>query len=84
MLKKLCKKLEIPFFKSMLSWSSGPKKYDGIWGAHWYKEIYKTKGFRKSTKKKILSEIKIKMTQKDQSIIQKANKLYFKILEKKI
>ena len=82
-LRKLCNRLEIPFFMSMLNWSSGSKKYDGIWGVHWYKEINKTTGFRRNTSTN-LDEIYKKFSQKDQEIIHKANKIYFKILEKKI
>ena len=83
-LQELCKSLEIPFCMSMLSWSSGPKKYDGIWGVHWYKEIYKTTGFKKKTNSNITTNSNIKFSQKDKSIIKKANTLYFKIIEKKI
>ena len=82
-LRKLCNSLEIPFFISMLNWSSGSKKYDGIWGAHWYKEINKTTSFSRSTSAKP-DKINKKMSQKDKNIIQRANKFYLKILEKKI
>ncbi len=82
-LRKLCNSLEIPFFTSMLNWSAGSKKYDGIWGVHWYKEINKTTSFMRTTsgnKDKVYK----KMSQIDKNIIQRANKFYFKILEKKI
>jgi hypothetical protein len=68
---------------SMLNWSSGSKKYDGIWGVHWYKEINKTTGFSRSTSTNT-DRINKKMTQKDKDIINRASKFYFKILEKKI
>ena len=82
-LRKLCNSLEIPFFTSMLNWSAGSKKYDGIWGVHWYKEINKTTSFMRITSGNT-DKVYKKMSQKDKNIIQRANKFYFKILEKKI
>ena len=82
-LRKLCNSLEIPFFNSMLNWSAGSKKYDGIWGVHWYKEINKTTSFMRITSGST-DKVYKKMSQKDKNIIQIANKFYFKILEKKI
>ena len=38
----------------MLSWKKGPHKQDGIWGSHWYDNIYSSSKFIK--KKNILSE----------------------------
>ena len=66
----------------MLNWSSGSKKYDGIWGVHWYKEINKTTGFKSTSAS--TEKINRKMSQKDKSIIHRANRFYLKILEKKI
>ncbi|MEE2621251.1 MAG: hypothetical protein VYA93_00700, partial [Pseudomonadota bacterium] len=82
-LRKLCNSLEIPFFTSMLNWSAGSKKYDGIWGVHWYEEINKTTGFSKSSSDNI-DKINKKISQKDKNIIERANRIYLKILEKKI
>ena len=67
----------------MLNWSAGSKKYDGIWGVHWYKEINKTTSFIRITSGNT-DKVYKKMSQKDKNIIQRANKFYFKILEKKI
>lgn len=44
-LSKLCKQLNIPFEKSMLSWQAGPKPEDGIWAKHWYDNVHKSTGF---------------------------------------
>ena len=46
-LKALCSALEIPFDPAMLSWSKGPKPYDGIWASYWYKSLHQTTGFGK-------------------------------------
>ena len=83
-LRKLCDNLEIPFYRSMLNWSPGSKDYDGIWGAHWYNEINKTIGFSKRTNSYTTNEENMTMSKKDKIIIEKANKFYYQILEKKI
>lgn len=44
-LKALCQHLEIDFEPAMLSWNSGPAKEDGIWGKHWYDNIWKSTKF---------------------------------------
>jgi hypothetical protein len=44
-LTQLCERLDIPWDPAMLSWESGPKPEDGIWGAHWYTRLHQTTGF---------------------------------------
>jgi hypothetical protein len=44
-LTRLCAALGINFTEKMLSWSAGPKPYDGIWAPHWYGEVHKSIGF---------------------------------------
>ena len=34
----------------MLSWPSGIRKTDGIWGKHWYKQVEASTGFKPYTK----------------------------------
>ena len=50
MLKQLCGKLNITFYKEMLSWPAGRRDSDGIWGKHWYGSVEKSTGFKKYTK----------------------------------
>ncbi len=50
-LKELCKALDIPFEKEMLSWPAGPIKEDGIWASHWYGNVHKSVGFKPYEKK---------------------------------
>ena len=45
MLTSLCHDLGIRFDQQMLSWSDGPKQYDGVWAKHWYGSVWKSKGF---------------------------------------
>lgn len=42
-LTEMCEMLGIPFAPEQLSWTAGPKPYDGCWGYAWYE------GCRKST-----------------------------------
>ncbi|MCP4182236.1 MAG: HAD family hydrolase [Hyphomicrobiales bacterium] len=45
MLMILCNRLGLEFDPEMLSWQSGPSDDDGIWGKHWYDNIWKSTGF---------------------------------------
>ena len=44
-LSNLCKALDIPFYKEMLSWPAGAKTYDGVWAKHWYKNVHQSTHF---------------------------------------
>jgi len=46
MLKKLCERLKVPFYKEMLSWPVGRRESDGIWGNHWYASVEASTGFQ--------------------------------------
>ena len=50
-LRIVCQKLAIPFYKEMLDWPAGPKPEDGIWAKHWYHNVHKSTGFSKYKKK---------------------------------
>lgn len=45
MLRALCAAIDLPFDPAMLSWSKGPKSYDGAWAPHWYDAVHKSTGF---------------------------------------
>lgn len=45
MLRRMCKKTDLPFQESMLSWPSDPKSYDGCWAPHWYQGVWETTRF---------------------------------------
>ena len=57
-LSSWCESININFDKSMLSWSEGSHKNDGIWWKHWYDNVIKTTGFKKYQKKDISIENK--------------------------
>lgn len=44
-LERLCTALSIPFTDRMLSWSPGPRPYDGAWAPHWYGAVHRSTGF---------------------------------------
>lgn len=44
-LNTLCEALDIPMDDKMLSWSAGPKAYDGCWAQYWYSNAHKSTGF---------------------------------------
>jgi hypothetical protein len=44
-LKQLCQRLDIQFYREMLHWSSGPKPYDGVWAPHWYTNVHQSTAF---------------------------------------
>jgi len=41
-LKQLCHRLDIQFYREMLHWNSGPKPYDGVWAPHWYANVHRS------------------------------------------
>lgn len=45
MLQKLCKACGIDFYDHMLSWPSGRRPEDGVWGSHWYNAVEASTGF---------------------------------------
>jgi hypothetical protein len=44
---ELCQKLDIPYYEEQLTWPSGPKSIDGLWGSYWYDQVHKSTGFGK-------------------------------------
>lgn len=44
-LSRLCAALSIAYDPAMLSWASGPRSTDGIWGEHWYDGVRASTGF---------------------------------------
>jgi hypothetical protein len=45
MLQKLCAEIGLSFDPAMLSWSPGPKPFDGAWAPHWYNAVHKSMCF---------------------------------------
>jgi len=53
-LRTVCEALDIDFDASMLSWPSGPRDSDGIWGSHWYDAVNQSSGFMPARSKDIV------------------------------
>lgn len=45
LLRALCAALDVPFDPAMLSWATGPRSTDGVWGEHWYAGVWGSTGF---------------------------------------
>lgn len=52
-LSALCEQVGISFMEEMLSWPSGSRETDGVWGKHWYENLVKTSGFTPYKEKKV-------------------------------
>ena len=44
-LRTLCERLDVPFDAAMLAWPPGPRASDGVWAAHWYEAVRRSRGF---------------------------------------
>lgn len=44
-LTRLCAAIGVPFDEAMLRWKPGTRPEDGVWGRHWYGNVYRTVGF---------------------------------------
>jgi hypothetical protein len=45
MLEKLSAEIGLDFRPEMLSWTPGPKLFDGAWAPHWYNAVHRSTGF---------------------------------------
>jgi hypothetical protein len=45
LLRALCGKIGLAFDPAMLSWTAGPKGFDGAWAPHWYDAVHRSTGF---------------------------------------
>lgn len=51
LLKLLCDSLGVDFSPAMLTWESGVRDTDGVWGKYWYEKVWKSSGFAKYSHK---------------------------------
>jgi hypothetical protein len=73
-LTQLCRRIGIPFQKSMLEWPAGPKAYDGVWAPYWYRNVHRSTGFEKQPTSNRLLPNHL------DELHQRANTLYEKLL----
>jgi hypothetical protein len=45
MLRGICNRLDLEFEMSMMSWPTGPRESDGLWGKYWYESVWNSNGF---------------------------------------
>ncbi len=45
LLRALCEALDVPFAETMLSWPTGRRPTDGVWGRYWYESVWRSTGF---------------------------------------
>lgn len=45
MLRKICRRIDIPFDYKMLQWEKGARPEDGLWAEYWYGNIHKSTKF---------------------------------------
>ncbi len=45
MLRGICNRLHLEFEPSMLSWATGSRDSDGVWGKYWYDSVWNSNGF---------------------------------------
>lgn len=45
-LEQLCERLGLPFDEGMLAWETGGRPEDGVWAAHWYANVHRSRGFQ--------------------------------------
>ena len=74
-LEQLCSALNIEFQSSMLSWSKGPKPYDGVWARHWYNAAHQSTGFAAPLAREI------SLLQPLQKIADEAHPIYQELLQ---
>jgi len=53
MLKSLCREIGTEFDSQMLEWATGPRETYGVWGKHWYANVWNSTGFQPYEKKEI-------------------------------
>ena len=45
MQRALCERVGVPYDEAMLSWAPGPRDTDGVWGEHWYANVWQSTRF---------------------------------------
>lgn len=45
MLRELCRGVDVAYDPAMLHWAPGPRDTDGVWGEHWYHNVWQSTTF---------------------------------------
>jgi hypothetical protein len=70
MLRSICNRLHREFETSMLSWATGPRDSDGVWGKYWYDSVWNSSGFAPYREKPLALGVR------EQAIAQQARPYY--------
>ena len=70
MLRGICNRLALEFKTSMLSWETGPRDSDGVWGKFWYESVWNSSGFAPYREKPLT------LGAREQAIAQQARPYY--------
>ncbi len=70
MLRRICNRLNLAFETSMLSWPTGPRDSDGVWGKYWYESVWNSSGFAPYREKPLT------LGAKEQAIAEQARPYY--------
>ena len=77
-LRRLCKRLAIPFSRRMLQWPRGRRASDGVWAPHWYQAVEQSTGFRTA------APPAISLSPHQQAVADEARKYYDVLLAKSL
>lgn len=78
MLRSICIRLGLEFEASMMSWPTGPRESDGIWGKYWYESVWNSSGFSAYQEKPLV------LGSRQQSIADQARPYYEKLFRHRL
>ncbi len=74
----ICNHLGLEFEMSMMSWPTGPRESDGVWGKYWYESVWNSSGFSAYREKPLTLE------SRQQSIADQARPYYEELFPHRI
>jgi hypothetical protein len=78
MLRSICKRLNLDFEINMMSWPSGTRDSDGVWGKYWYESVWNSTGFAPYREKQINLGIR------EQAIAEQARPYYEQLYQHRL
>ena len=78
MLRGICNRLHLELEPGMLSWATGPRDSDGVWGKYWYDSVWNSNGFAPYREKTLA------LGEREQEIAQQARPYYQHLYEHRL
>ena len=78
MLISICERLDIDFDPAMLSWPSGVRDSDGVWGQYWYASVWESTGFA------AYRDRAYELSDKDQRLAEQARPYYERLFQQRL